>query len=110
MDWLESPELRRRCQAGLNKGEARHFLAHVIYVHRQGRITDRMVNCYSEEAEQTGAVPTRNKVMRPLLEWNLADLLRVAKAANWLPSGLTLGDDWDRRKAKVGDSDHLPSF
>ena len=24
--WLESPELRRRCQAGLNKGEARHFL------------------------------------------------------------------------------------
>ena len=33
--------LQRRCQAGLNKGEARHFLAHAIYVHRQGRITDR---------------------------------------------------------------------
>ena len=32
MDWLESPELRRRCQAGLNKGEARHFLAHAIFV------------------------------------------------------------------------------
>lgn len=41
MDWVESPELRRRCQAGLYKGEARHFLAHAIYVHRQGRISDR---------------------------------------------------------------------
>ena len=33
--------LRRRCQAGPNKGEAQHFLAHAVYVHRQGRITDR---------------------------------------------------------------------
>jgi TnpA family transposase len=33
--------LRRRCQAGLNKGESRHFLAHAVYVDRQGRITDR---------------------------------------------------------------------
>jgi Tn3 transposase DDE domain len=35
--------LRRRCQAGLNKGEARHFLAHAVYVHRQGRITRSLV-------------------------------------------------------------------
>jgi len=62
-----------------------------------------MVNCYTEEAELTGLIPMRKKVGRPLLEWDLADLLRVAKAANWLPSGLTLGADWDRRKAKVGD-------
>ena len=27
LDWLESPELRRRCHAGLNKSEQRHFLA-----------------------------------------------------------------------------------
>jgi len=30
LDWLESPELRRRCQAGLNKGEQRHALAQAI--------------------------------------------------------------------------------
>jgi len=30
LDWLESPELRRRCHAGLNKSEQRHFLAQVI--------------------------------------------------------------------------------
>jgi len=62
-----------------------------------------MVNCYPEEAELTGLIPMRKKVGRPLLEWDLADLLRVAKAANLLPSGLTFGADWDRRKAKVGD-------
>lgn len=30
LDWLEQPELRRACQAGLNKGEARHTLAAAI--------------------------------------------------------------------------------
>jgi|SRR6266540_1542482 hypothetical protein len=62
-----------------------------------------MVNCYPEEAERTRLVPMTKGVKRPLLQWNLADLLNVAKAANWLPSGLTLGGDWSGRKAKVGD-------
>lgn len=35
LDWLEQPELRRACQAGLNKGEARHTLAAAIYTNRQ---------------------------------------------------------------------------
>ena len=37
LDWLESPELRRRCHAGLNKSEQRHFLAQVICTFKQGR-------------------------------------------------------------------------
>jgi len=47
LDWLESPELRRRCHAGLSKSEQRHFLAHVICTFKQGRIADR-----SPEAQQ----------------------------------------------------------
>jgi TnpA family transposase len=47
LDWLEDPELRRRCQAGLNKGESRHFLAQAVCVHRQGRNT-----IYMERAVQ----------------------------------------------------------
>ena len=62
-----------------------------------------MVNCYSEEAERTGVVPKKKGVVKPLMDWTLADLLKVAKAAEWLPSGLNLEDDWDRRKAKIGD-------
>jgi TnpA family transposase len=64
MDWLESPELRRRCQAGLNKGEARHFLAHAIYVHRQGRITDRTFENQSYRASGL------NLVIAAIVYWN----------------------------------------
>jgi TnpA family transposase len=41
LDWLESPGLRRRCHAGLNKSEQRHSLAQVICTFMQGRIADR---------------------------------------------------------------------
>jgi TnpA family transposase len=33
MDWLKSPELRRRAHAGLNKGEARNAPARAIFFH-----------------------------------------------------------------------------
>jgi hypothetical protein len=32
-----------------------------------------------------------------------AELLRVAKAADWLPAALDLNDPWDGKKARVGD-------
>jgi len=38
LDWLESPELRQRCQASLSKSEQRHVLAQVICTFKQGRI------------------------------------------------------------------------
>ena len=41
LDWLESPQLRQLCQAGLNKSEQRHALAQVICTFKQGRIADR---------------------------------------------------------------------
>jgi hypothetical protein len=31
------------------------------------------------------------------------ELLAVAKDRNWLPSGLSLDDEWDAAKAKIGD-------
>jgi TnpA family transposase len=43
LDWLEQSELRRSCQVGLNKGEARHALADAIYTNRQGRFIDRTI-------------------------------------------------------------------
>jgi hypothetical protein len=63
-----------------------------------------MVGIYDEEAAATGSLPRQKGRIKPLLSWNLAELLTVAKAANWLPSGLHYGmDDWDHRKAKAGD-------
>lgn len=62
-----------------------------------------MVNCYHDEANQTGKVPVYKGKPKPLLQWKFIELLRVAKAANWLPSQLDLNDDWSNRKARVGD-------
>ncbi len=41
LDWLENPNLRERCQAGLNKSEQRYVLTQAICSFRQDRIIDR---------------------------------------------------------------------
>src|ERR1700726_1081386 len=45
-----------------------------------------------KEALKTGKAPTRKGKAKPLLGWQLSELLDVAKAANWLPEELTLAD------------------
>lgn len=62
-----------------------------------------MVDCYCEEVEKTKKIPMHKNKPRPLLEWKLSQLLKIAKAANWLPSKLNLNDNWDTRIAKIGD-------
>ncbi|EKN6288941.1 DUF4158 domain-containing protein [Yersinia enterocolitica] len=41
LGWFRDPSLRRRVQAGLNKGEARNALARAVFMHRLGEIRDR---------------------------------------------------------------------
>ncbi len=63
-----------------------------------------MVNVHSDEAEKTGKLPMKEGQPKPLLDWRFVDLLRVTKAANWLPSALDLNnDEWSSRKARIGD-------
>jgi hypothetical protein len=62
-----------------------------------------MVNVYPEEAGQTGKTPTKKGKQKPLIDWDLAEALQVAKAAHWLPSALDLKDEWSSRKALIGD-------
>jgi TnpA family transposase len=38
LDWISDPALRRRSNAGLNKGEARNALARAVFFHRLGEI------------------------------------------------------------------------
>jgi hypothetical protein len=58
--------LRRPCQAGLSKGEARHFLAHAVYVHHQDRITDRTFENQS-----------LNPAIAAIVYWNTAYMQRA---------------------------------
>jgi hypothetical protein len=63
-----------------------------------------MVNCHSDDATRTGKVPTVKGNPKPLLDWKYIELLRVAEAANWLPSTLEVdNDEWSSRKGMVGD-------
>jgi TnpA family transposase len=41
LDWISDPALRRRANAGLNKGEAHHALKRAVLFHRLGEIRDR---------------------------------------------------------------------
>ena len=41
LDWLQSPEPRRRVTARLNKGEAKNALSRVVCFHRRGMVQDR---------------------------------------------------------------------
>jgi TnpA family transposase len=86
LDWLESPELRRRCHAGLNKSEQRHALAQVVCTFKQGRITDR-----GPEAQQFRASGL-NLVIAAIVYWNstyIADAVAHQRAAGEVvPDGL----------------------
>jgi TnpA family transposase len=41
LEWMKSPDLRRRVTAGLNKGEARNALARAVFFNRLGEMRDR---------------------------------------------------------------------
>jgi hypothetical protein len=63
-----------------------------------------MMSGFPDDVLAAGSFPKRKQGIKPLLEWNLAELLRAAKATGWLPSALEYGkDEWSSKKAKVGD-------
>ena len=92
--WKEA----KRCE------EAKAYLAGCVML---GSVLENIliliISIYDEDADRTGKVPLKNRKPKPLLKWNLAELLAVAKAAGWLPAGLKLDEDWNSRKARVGD-------
>ena len=62
-----------------------------------------MISLYHDDADRTGKVPHVKGKSKPLIKCDLGELLRVAKAAGWLPAGLKQGEDWNHKKARVGD-------
>jgi TnpA family transposase len=86
LDWLESPQLRQLCQAGLNKSEQRHVLAQVICTFKQGRIADR-----GQDAQQFRASGL-NLAIAAIVHWNstyLADAIDHMRA-----NGRPVPPDW----------------
>jgi TnpA family transposase len=94
LDWLESPELRRRCHAGLNKGEARHALAQAVFLHKQGRIVDRTFENQSYRASGL------NLVTAAIVYWNTVYLGRAVQHLR--SAGKAVPDDLLRHVAPLG--------
>lgn len=114
LDWLESPQLRQRCHAGLNKSEQRHALAQVVCTFKQGRIAER-----GQEAQQFRASGL-NLVIAAIVYWNstyIADAVAHRRAAGvavpdallvhtspltWEHIGFSGDFLWDRAAAIAG--------
>jgi TnpA family transposase len=62
--WLQSPALRRRVTAGLNKGEATHALRRAVCFYRHGAIHDRAVEAQRHRASAL------NLVTAAVVLWN----------------------------------------
>ncbi len=74
LDWLQSVELRRRVDAGLNKGEARNALARAVFFNGLGEIRDRSFE------QQRYRASGLNLVMAAIVLWNTVYLERAANA------------------------------
>lgn len=74
LDWLQSVELRRRVNAGLNKGEARNALARAVFFNRLGEIRDRSFE------QQRYRASGLNLVTAAIVLWNTVNLERAANA------------------------------
>lgn len=71
IEWYSSPALRRRCQAGLNKGEAAHKLKRAVFFHERGEIRDRSFD--SQALRASGL----NLVVSAIVYWNTVYLSRA---------------------------------
>jgi TnpA family transposase len=74
LDWLQNLELRRRVQAGLNKGEARNALARAVFFNRLGEIRDRSFE------QQRYRASGLNLVTAAIVLWNTVYLERATHA------------------------------
>ena len=64
LDWLRDPALRRRANAGLNKGEARNSLTRAIFFNQLGEMRDRS---FENQAYRASGL---NLLVSAIILWN----------------------------------------
>jgi TnpA family transposase len=77
LDWFQDVELRRRVNAGLNKGEARNALARAVFFNRLGEMRDRSFE------HQRYRASGLNLVTAAIILWNTVYLERAIKAMRY---------------------------
>src|SRR6266567_1396083 len=85
LDWLQSPELRRRVTVGLNKGEAKNALSRAVCFHRRGMVQDRT---FDDQRLRAGGL---NLVVAAIVLWNTVYLERAVETLR--ASGTAVPDE-----------------
>ncbi len=75
LEWIKDPQLRRRVQVGLNKGEAKHALTRAVHFNRLGEIRDRT---FENQLHRASGL---NLVVGGIILWNT---LYIEKAIEYL--------------------------
>lgn len=91
--WTPDPGLRRRADAGLNKGEAHNALARAVFFHRR-EIRDRSFE--NQRYRASGL----NLVVAAIIFWNIVYLGRAV--AHLRAQGEVIGDDLLSHIAPLG--------
>ncbi len=73
LDWLQDGDLRRRVNAGLNKGEARNALARAVFFNRFGEIRDRT---FEQQRHRASGLTL---VTAAIVLWNTVYLQRIVE-------------------------------
>lgn len=103
LDWLQDIDLRRRTQAGLNKGEARNALARALFFNQLGELRDRQFENQSYRASGL------NLLVAAIILWNTRylersladmgapdDIARHIAPLGWEHIALTGDYSWER--------------
>jgi TnpA family transposase len=85
LEWLQSPELRRRVTIGLNKGEAKNALSRAVCFHRRGMVHDRT---FDDQRLRAGGL---NLVVAAIVYWNTVYLEQAV--ATLRIAGLEIPDE-----------------
>ncbi len=94
LDWLESVELRRRVNTGLNKGEARNALARAVFFNRLGEIQDRS---YEQQSYRASGLAL---VTAAIVLWNMVYIERVVQ--EMVNRGEKFDSDWYQYLSPLG--------
>ena len=94
LEWLQSPELRRRATVGLNKGEAKHTLKRAVFFNRLGEVRDRS---YEDQFYRASGL---NLVVAAIVVWNT---VHIEKAVEHLKQqGMDIPEEYLQHLSPLG--------
>ncbi len=85
LEWMQSVELRRRVQVGLNKGEAKNALARAVFMNRLGEIRDRS---FENQRYRAGGL---NLIVAAIILWNTVYIDRAVQSLR--DSGIKIDEE-----------------